>query len=187
MKSRMSGTVLSAVALAVLGLVAIAAVQEAAVTVKEVEPFSYCAIDHKGPYTDMTAVIGQLVAAMQAQGLFPQVRGPLVGVYHNSPADTKPEDLTWEAGFIVTAQATAQPPLIKKVWEHRAVAVSMHVGPYDEGGATVAKIVGWLAANGYDVDGPVLERYLDQNPAAVKPEALRTEIWVPCIRPKRTK
>jgi AraC family transcriptional regulator len=124
---------------------------------------------------------------MQAQGLFPQVRGPVIGVYHNSPADTRPEDLAWEAGFIVSAQATAQPPLVKRVWEHRTVAAALHVGPYDKGGETVARIIAWLETHGYMADGPVLERYLDQNPAAVKPEALRTEIWVPCIRPKRTK
>lgn len=150
------------------------------VTVKEVEPFPYCAVDHKGPYTDMGAVMNQLIGAMQAQGLFPQVRGPVIGIYHNSPADTRPEDLAWEAGFIVAAQATAQPPLVKRVWEHRTVATALHVGPYEKGGETVARIVTWLEAHGYEVDGPVLERYLDQNPAAVKPEELRTEIWVPC-------
>jgi effector-binding domain-containing protein len=166
--------------LMVLALVAPLAAQDIAITVKEVEPFPYCAVDHKGPYTDMGAVIGQLVGAMQAQGLFPQVRGPVIGVYHNSPADTRPEDLSWEAGFIVTAQAEAQPPLVKRVWEHRTVAVAMHIGPYDKVGATVARIITWLESHGYKVDGPILERYLDQNPAAVKPEALRTEIWVPC-------
>lgn len=150
------------------------------VTVKDVEPFPYCAVSHKGPYTDMTAVIGELVSAMQAQGLFTQVRGPIVGVYYNSPGDTKPEDLSWEAGFIITAQATPQLPLLKKTWEHKTVAVALHVGPYDKGGATVVKIMAWMEAHGYEAAGPVLERYLDMNPMAVKPEELRTEIWVPC-------
>jgi len=156
------------------------AVQDIAVTVKDVEPFPYCAMAHKGPYTDMTAVIGQLVSAMQTQGLFPQVRGPMVGVYYNSPGEAKPADLSWEAGFVVTAQATPQLPLVKKVWEHRTVAIALHVGPYAKAGETVVKVMAWLAANGYEPSGPVLERYLDMNPMAVKPEDLRTEIWVPC-------
>jgi effector-binding domain-containing protein len=159
-----------------------AGAQDLAITVKDVQPFPYCAIAHKGPYTDMTTVIGQLVGAMQAQGLFPQVRGPMIGIYFNSPADTKPEDLAWEAGFIVTAQATAQPPLTKKVWEHRTVAVAMHRGPYADVGRTIAKMMSWLAANGYQPDGPVLERYQDQNPMGVKPEDLRTEIWIPVAK-----
>jgi effector-binding domain-containing protein len=159
-----------------------AGAQDLAITVKDVQPFPYCAIAHKGPYTDMTAVIGQLVGAMQAQGLFPQVRGPMVGVYFNSPAVAKPEDLSWEAGFIVTAQATAQPPLTKKVWEHRTVAVALHRGPYADVGRAIVTMMAWLAANGYEAAGPVLERYLDQNPMGVKPEDLRTEIWIPCVK-----
>jgi effector-binding domain-containing protein len=175
MKSRSVGTALAALAVAAMALS-----QDLAVTVKDVEPFSYCAIDHKGPFTDMTAVMGRLVGAMQAQGLFPQVRGPVVGVYHNSPADTEAGNLSWEVGFIVTAQATPQPPLAKRAWEHRTVAAAMHIGPYNQGGAAVQKVMAWLEAHGYEAVGPVLERYLDQNPMAVKPEDLRTEIWVPC-------
>ena len=156
------------------------AAPDAAVTVKDVELFPYCAIVHKGPYTDMTAVIGQLIGAMQTQGLFTQIRGPMVGVYYNSPVETKAEELSWEVGFIITAQATPQQPLVKKNWEHRTVAVALHVGPYDKAGETIIRIMDWAAANGYEAAGPILERYLDMNPATVKPEELRTEIWVPC-------
>ena len=170
--------VLSAALLSGLALAAAGTAQD--VTVKDVEPFPYCAVIHKGPYTDMTAVIGELIAAMQAQGLFPHIRGPMVGVYYNWPGDTKPEDLSWEAGFAIAAQATPQLPLVKKVWEHKTVAVALHVGPYDKGGAVVEKVMAWMAAHGYEAAGPVLERYLDMNPMAVKPEYLRTEIWVPC-------
>jgi effector-binding domain-containing protein len=69
---------------------------------------------------------------------------------------------------------------VKKVWEHKTVAVAMHVGPYDKSGAAVEKVMAWLAAQGYETDGPILEHYLDMNPMAVKPQDLRTEIWVPC-------
>ena len=174
----LSGAFLSALALAMVPAPGTA--QDVAVTVKDVEPFPYCAVSHKGPYTDMAAVIGELVGAMQAQSLFSQVRGPMVGVYYNSPVEVKPEELSWEAGFIITAQATPQMPLVKRVWEYKTVATALHVGPYEKGGQTVVKVMVWLAANGYEAAGPVLERYLDMNPMAVKPEDLRTEIWVPC-------
>jgi AraC family transcriptional regulator len=169
------------------GLLALAAAaaaplraQDLDIAIKDVQPFTYCAIPHKGPYTDMTAVIGQLVGGMQAQGLFPQIRGPMVGIYYNWPGDTKPEDLSWEAGFIISAQASPTPPLVKKVWEHKTVAIAVHVGPYDKAGLAIEKMTAWLAAEGYEAGGPVLERYLDRNPMAVKPEELRTEIWIPC-------
>lgn len=166
-------------ALIVAVLIAPLAAQDLAVAIKEVEPFPYCAIAHRGPFTDMGTVIGELMGAMQAQGLFPQIRGPLIGIYHNSPGATKPGDLAWEAGFIIAAQATVQPPLLKKTWEFTTVAVAMHVGPYDKAGEAIAKMTAWAAAQGYDPAGPVLERYLDQNPDAVKEDELRTEIWIP--------
>lgn len=181
MTKRFARTVLAGI-LAVLCFAAAAAAQELAVTVKDVASFPYLAIAHKGPYTDMGTVINQLVGAMQAQGLFPQIRGPLVGVYFNSPGQVAPEELSWEAGFVVAAQATAAPPLVKKTWEYKTVAAALYVGPYDGVGTAIVKIMGWLAANGYEAAGPVLERYLDQNPSAVKPEALRTEIWVPVAK-----
>jgi effector-binding domain-containing protein len=156
------------------------AAQDAAVTIKDIEPFPYCAIGHTGPYTDMTAGIGPLIGAMQAQELFTQVRGPMVGVYYNSPGEVKPEELSWEVGFVITAQATPQLPLVKKTWDHTTVAAALHIGPYEKVGRTIEKVMAWLAAQGYEASGPMLERYLNMNPTAVKPEELRTEIWVPC-------
>lgn len=175
-----SGRILLAALVAAAGFAAAAAAQELEVTIKEVEPFPYLAIAHTGPYTDMGLVIGQVVGAMQAQGLFPQIRGPLVGVYYDSPATTRPQDLSWEVGFIVTAQTTAEVPLIKKTWEYRTVAAALYVGPYDGAGAAIAKIMARLSALGYQAAGPILERYLDADPSAVDPSKLRTEIWIPC-------
>jgi effector-binding domain-containing protein len=158
------------------------AAQDLDIAVKTVEPFPYCAISHRGPFSDMPTVVKELVGAMEAQGLLVKIRGPLVGVYYSSPADTRPEDLSWEAGFVVEAQTTTRPPLMLKVWDHRTVAAVLYVGPYEGLGRAVDKIWGWLDARGYAIDGPVLERYLDQDPSAVPPDKLRTEIWVPCAK-----
>lgn len=180
MKLRSVGTLVAAVFFASLTSGVFAAPQDLEVTIKEVEPFPYCAIAHTGPYADMEDVIGDLVGAMEGQGLLVRITGPLVGVYYNSPGNISPEELSWEAGFVVQAQTTTRPPLMVKVWDHPTVAAAMHVGPYEDGGAAIGKIMTWLTAHGYEADGPVLERYLDPDPKAVKPEDLRTEIWVPC-------
>ncbi len=180
MKRRSIGTIVAAVFLAGSMPGAFAAPQDLEITIKEVPPFPYCALAHTGPFTDMADVIKDLVGAMEAQGLLVRITGPLVGVYYDSPADTAPEDPVWEAGFVVEAQTTTRPPLMIQVWDHPTVAAAIHVGPYEEGGAAIGKIMTWLAARGYEADGPVLERYLDPDPKAVKPEDLRTEIWVPC-------
>ena len=179
-KKPVSKVFASVLVLAALALPSLS--QDLAVAVKEVQPFPYLAISHTGPYTDMGTVIGQLVCAFQAQGLFAQIRGPMVGVYYDSPAATPPDQLSWEVGFVVTAQTTAEVPLMKKVWEHKTVAAALYVGPYDGVGPAIGKITAWIAANGYAVDGPVLERYLDQNPSAMDPSKLRTEIWIPVTK-----
>jgi AraC family transcriptional regulator len=145
---------------------------------KEIEPFAYCAIAHQGPISDISGVIGQLIQEMQGQNLFSAIRGPMVGIYYDDPSQTDAADLSWEVGFIVTAQAAPEAPLIKKVWDHPTVASIIHVGPYGKNGETIGRLVAWMKAGGYVADGPLLERYLN-NPMQVKPEELRTEIWIP--------
>jgi AraC family transcriptional regulator len=91
----------------------------------------------------------------------------------------KPEDLEWEMGFPVTVQALVQPPLERKEWNFAQVAASLHKGSYETSGDTIRKIMEWMESNVYSQAGPILERYLDMNPSEVKPEDLKTEIWIP--------
>jgi AraC family transcriptional regulator len=150
-------------------------------SIQEVKPFVYCCIVHKGPLADMSAVIGQLMQAMQGQNLFASIQGPVVGVYYNSPADTKPGELLWEVGFPVAEGATPQSPLGKKEWKYASVATAVHKGPYAKAGETIQRLMDWAKAKGYAIAGPTMERYLN-NPMQVKPEELRTEIWIPVKR-----
>jgi AraC family transcriptional regulator len=129
----------------------------------------------------MADVITQLMQAVQAQNLFPLVRGPMIGVYYNSPAETKPAELLWEVGFPVAEQAAPQAPLEKKTWDRTTIAEAVHTGPYAKIGETIQRLITWIGGQGYDVAGPMLERYLN-NPMQVKPEELRTEIWIPAKR-----
>lgn len=155
--------------------------QEPFASIKEVPPFAYCCIVHTGPISDMTSVIGQLIQAMQQQNIFSAIRGPMVAVYYSILTTADSPDLSWEVGFIVTEQTMAQAPLVKKVWSHNTVAAATHVGPYQKLGETLEKLVAWIGAQGYAADKPLLERYLN-NPMQVKPEELRTEIWIPVVK-----
>ena len=152
------------------------------IAILELQPFTYVCIPHRGPITDIAAAIGALMQAMGSQRLFPPT-GPMMGVYYTAPGGA-PAEMAWEIGFPVSAQASAQKPLEKKNWTFTTVASAMHVGPYDQTAALFPKIISWLAVQGYAPAGPVVERYLDMNPNQVKPEELRTEIWVPCRKIK---
>lgn len=144
--------------------------------VKEVAAFSYCCLPCQGPYTDMEAKIGQLVQFMQAQNLVPM--GPLMGIYYNDPAVTKPENLHWEIGFPVM-ESNVQNPLHFKQWTFTTVVEAFHTGPYEESSGIYSEIMAWMEANGYTPAGPFLEQYLS-DPNSTRPEALKTQIWVPC-------
>ena len=152
------------------------------IAILELQPFTYVCIPQRGPITDIAAAIGALMQAMGSQRLFPPT-GPMMGVYYTAPGGAQAE-MTWEIGFPVSAQASAQKPLEKKNWTFTTVASAMHVGPYDQTAALFPKIISWLAVQGYAPAGPVVERYLDMNPNLAKPEELRTEIWVPCRKIK---
>ena len=154
--------------------------QELVVDVKEVEPFTYCSISHKGPISDIQDVIGQLILELQNQNLQPM--GPMFGIFEGDPKLLKPETMEWEIGFPVVEQALIQPPLGKKRWIFKSVAWATHVGSYDKTPETIGKILTWMEENGYSQAGPVAEQYTDVNPEQVKPENLRTEIWIPYLK-----
>jgi len=174
--------VLLAIAASVAFLSAGAAVQSPgeSVTVKQVGSFVYCSLPQKGSFSEIQNAIGKLLQNMRSQNVFPT--GPMLGIYHNSPDQVKPEELSWEVGFPVNDQAMVQAPLEKKQWTDLTVAAALHVGAYEKTAETITEIYAWMAANGYVQTGPLVERYLDMNPMQMKPEDLRTEIWIPCAK-----
>jgi len=155
--------------------------QESFASIKEVPPFAYCCIVHKGPISDITSVIGQLMQAMQEQNIFSAIRGPMVAVYNSAQTPADSPEFSWEVGFVVTEQTMPQAPLVMKVWSHNTIAAATHVGPYQKIGETIEKLKAWVGAQGYTADDPLMERYLN-NPMQVKSEELRTEIWIPVIK-----
>jgi effector-binding domain-containing protein len=157
------------------------AVQGADVSLKTIEPFAYFCMPVKGSYSQIQEAIGKLMLEIQTQNAMPT--GPLMGIFYNSPEEVESSALEWEIGFPVSPSQAIQPPLVLKEWKFTQVAVSMHKGPYADVGKTIAKINDWMAANGWAPAGPMLERYLDMNPAEMKPEDLRTEVWFPCRKP----
>jgi effector-binding domain-containing protein len=170
--------VLAAAAMLIV-LSASSTAQGQAASIKRVSSFAYVCVTHKGPLTDMSRVITELMQLMQDQKIFPKVRGPMIGVYFNAPGQVKPEELIWEVGYPVPRGLEAQVPLIRKVWTNKTVAAALQLGPYSKTGETIQKLMDYIGAQKYVVDGPVLERYLN-NPMQVKPEELQTEIWIPC-------
>ena len=148
------------------------------VKVKEITPFTYCCVPHKGSFTEIEGVIKQLMHAVQEQKIAPA--GPMIGIFYNNPETVKPEELMWEVGFPVSAQTEVKAPLEKKEWKFTLICSAIHKGPYEETGKTLSKMFEWMKANKLKPEGPVLERYLTMPTPDTKPEDLRAEVWHAC-------
>jgi len=158
---------------------AVPASQNPEVKIKEISPFPYCSIQHKGPYSDMEQVITEFMNLMQSQNINPA--GPMITIYFTSPEENAPAEAEWEIGFPIMSQiAVIREPLQKKEWNHSQVAAAVHTGPYENTGDTINVIFDWMEENGYVQDGPILGKYLNMPTANISPNDLKTEIWVPC-------
>lgn len=113
-------------------------------------------------------------------------------VKDNQPmtAATAPADWRWSALFAVpdfltkadvtaaakaagkAAPALARKVALRKLKEGKSVQV-LHLGPYDQEGATIAQMHAFAAANGLKVRGKHHEIYLN-NPAKTAPDKLKT-------------
>ena len=105
--------------------------RETNVELKEIEPFVYVSLRHKGPLSAIEDVITDLVTTMRSLNVPPQ--GPLIGVFHTVPGPNDPADmeLEWEVGFPIGEQTYIQAreeikvKLERKVWQHTLVASAM--------------------------------------------------------------
>jgi len=151
---------------------------EVNITLKKITPFFYCSISHKGPYSDIAQVISILMYNSRNQNIFPA--GPIFGIFHNAPGQTKPADLQWEVGFIVSTPIMARDPLEVKEWNHTLVASTIYVGSYEESEQVYYEIFQWLEENDYTQSGPIMEMFLDVPSETSIAQERKTEIWVPC-------
>jgi effector-binding domain-containing protein len=151
--------------------------QNVRVTVKEIEPFSYCSVPHSGSFGDLSMVINSLLGVMMSQNISPS--GDLIAIYHISPEGGIPENIQYEVGFPITAQALPTTPLMRKDWSYALVAAAEHRGPYDGLADVIDRMLDWIVNNQYQQDGPLLGRFLVIPSQDVRPRDLRTEIWIP--------
>lgn len=156
------------------------------VKLKEIEPFVYVSLSHKGPFSDIEDVITDLITSMKSQNINPQ--GSMIGIFHTVPGPDDPEDMQmeWEVGFPISTETPIitredmKVKLSRKVWEHSLVAAAMYSGPYEEMGEAITDIFQWIEGKGYDKDGPVLATFLETGTPDAPPSKLKGEIWIPC-------
>jgi DNA gyrase inhibitor GyrI len=147
------------------------------VVIQDTTPFTYAYLECGGSYQQIPAKIAVFMQEFFKQNLMPA--GNFFGMYLNSPAQVKEEQLQWRLGFPVAGESAVAAPLLKGECLAGKVAVYLYVGPYEKVGDAYGKIFEFMAKNGYKAAGPIIEKYLDMNPEAVKPEERKTEINIP--------
>ena len=149
------------------------------VEVKELPPMRLVFLRHVGPYNQVGATWGRLMAWAGMRGLLgPNMK--LIGIVHDDPDMTPPDKVRYDAA--VTVSRPVQPEGEFGVMELAggAYAVVLHKGPYEKLGRTYQCVYGgWLPKSGYHLrDVPAFEQYLN-SPRDTKPEDLLTLIHVP--------
>jgi len=122
--------------------------------------FAYCALEMTGSYDQHGAAFEKLYQESMQQGIY---GGLPFGIYWNSPADTPVEKLLWDVGFAMPSGNAPKPPLALKKWDFTTMASLKYSGAF--GGEDIGKAYGmifkWIAENGYQPAGPMMEIFLN--------------------------
>jgi AraC family transcriptional regulator len=122
--------------------------------------FSYVALEMTGSYDQHEAAFTKLYEEAMNQGIY---GGMPFGIYWNSPADTPVEQLKWDLGFAAPPGGAPKPPLTLKTWPYTTMASLKFRGIFgsEEMGDAYARVYQWIAENGYQPVGPMMELFLN--------------------------
>lgn len=105
-----------------------------------------------------------------------------IGISHDNPNITEPDNLRYDACLDLTANIDYEPELMKQTIQGGKYAVFLHKGTYDNFPQTYHFIFHhWLPETHYQLgdDRVCFEIYLNRDPRRTKPENLKTEIYIP--------
>ncbi|MFZ1946309.1 MAG: GyrI-like domain-containing protein [bacterium] len=177
-----------AVAVLLVAVLAVAAASQAQtkdegiakVLIKKTEPRTVAVWKHKGPYTDMAAVVTKLTGELDKGGH--AMAGPVMCMFLTNIETTPAQDLLWQVMIPVV-----NPGVFGKVEPDKmgfqysdamSVAFTFHVGPYETLNESYKTLFDWAKRNQYKVQGFPIEVYWN-DPNRTPKEKLVTEIWMP--------
>lgn len=149
------------------------------VEVKELPPMRLVFLRHVGPYTQVGATWGRLMAWAGMRGLLePNMK--LIGIVQDDPDVTPPDKVRYDAAVTVNGPVRPEGEFGVMELAGGSYAVATHRGPYEGLGKTYQRVYGdWLPRSGYHLrDVPAFEQYLN-SPQDTEPENLLTLIHVP--------
>jgi AraC family transcriptional regulator len=141
---------------------------------KTTEKMVFLYLEYNGPYDQVGPIFGQLGAYAAQKGL----SGNMVGIYYDDPNCVRAESLRSELGIVVPEGTMPDSGYGVQVIPARKVVYAILKGPYEKIAEEYDYIMGWMTKNGYKMNGPVTEIYLEGGPD-IPPEQYVTEVQFP--------
>ncbi|HEV8403364.1 MAG TPA: GyrI-like domain-containing protein [Candidatus Limnocylindrales bacterium] len=121
------------------------------------------------------AAIPELMGRLRLLGVAPS--GPPFVIYHDFGAD----GIDAEASVPIREEIATAGQIGSRVVPAMTVARTVHVGPYEKLGDAYAALWSWIRSHGFEIAGPVRERYLNGPGERVPPTEYLTEIEMPIV------
>jgi len=157
-------------------------VEDVAMTpeIRTVDPVPVLFVRRTGPYYQAAGeAFGVLCRFAGSRGLLgPAAR--MIGISHDDPHVTEESKFRYDACVTLDREVTPEGEVGLKRLAGGKYAVFLHAGAYEGLQRTYDQIFkAWLPASGEKLrEEPCFEVYLN-SPDQVRPDALRTEIWLP--------
>ncbi|MGE3180012.1 MAG: GyrI-like domain-containing protein [Phycisphaerae bacterium] len=139
-------------------------------------------VRHTGAYNDVGAAWGTLMKWGWTKMMFG--KPDTFGLCHDDPDVTPAEKLRYDACMVVDAKTKTKGDIQTRVLPAGHFAVTLHNGALDQISSTYAKLFARVESGPIQNqswrlgDPPSLEKYLT-DPRKVKPDEMKTEIWMP--------
>lgn len=137
----------------------------------------YVFLEARGSYTQVGALLGELVAEAQRQDL--RIGGPPFALYYDDPGRVAVDELRLRACLPLEAAATVDAPLAYDVLPSTTVVYAFVSGPYPEVPRAYPGLYRYLSELGWRENGPVRESYLVHPGEVVDFSQLVTEVQIP--------
>jgi AraC family transcriptional regulator len=151
---------------------------EIAVRIEELPVMRVAFVRHVGPYDEVGAAWGRLMAWAGPRGLF--MSSPvMLAIVYDDPEVTAPERFRYDAAITVSDAVTGEKDIGIQQTGGSRYAVATHRGPYKTIGDTYAELCGqWLPKSGRELHpSPALEFYRN-SPQNTRDEDLVTDIYL---------
>jgi len=152
---------------------------ESIVKILTVEETLVLSLPMKGSYDQHQEAIGRLMAYADTTQVQPE--GMPYGRYFNSPMEVSTDELLWEVGIPIAAEAEIEEPFQIATLPGGLVASATYIGPYEQSAMLYPMIMGYMNANGYQFAGAPYETWYG-DPNQTGENGPRTEIRIPVMK-----